>query len=176
MLTSGAPFWATPASNWDEMIGVGARSAYVASRLAAQLMVPAKRGLIANISSSGAKQYAWHVAYGVGKAALDRLTADAGHELREHGVAVVSLWPGLVKTERVLLAAKLFPNFDVSAGETPRFVGRAVVALATDPEVLRHSGQALRVRELAETYGFTDLDGSLPGAWTRPDPGAVRGD
>ena len=93
-LTSGKPFWELPISNWDDMIDVGTRSAYVASALAAPPMIAAGHGLIANISSSGAREYAWHVAYGVGKAALDRLTADSAHELRAHGVAVVSLWPG----------------------------------------------------------------------------------
>ena len=99
-LTSGRPFWELPMSNWDDMIDVGTRSAYAASRLAAPMMIEAGSGLIANISSSGATRYAWHVAYGVGKAALDRFTADAAHELEPHGVTVVSLWPGLVLTER----------------------------------------------------------------------------
>ena len=99
-LTSGKKFWEVPLSNWDDMVDVGTRSAYAASRLAAPMMIEQGSGLIANISSSGAAEYAWHVAYGVGKAALDRITSDTGHELRRHSVTVVSLWPGLVLTER----------------------------------------------------------------------------
>ncbi len=161
-LTSGKPFWELPLSNWDDMIDVGTRSAYVASSFAAKLMVGAQRGLIANISSSGAAEYAWHVAYGVGKAALDRLTADSAHELRAHGVAVVSLWPGLVLTERTRGAAKALPTLDFSGAESQRFTGRAVAALAADPQVMRFTGRALSSRELADVYGFTDEDGRLP--------------
>ena len=161
-LTSGKPFWDVPLSNWDDMIDVGTRSAYVASHFAAKLMVPARRGLIANISSSGAREYAWHVAYGVGKCALDRLTADCAHELRPHGVAAVSLWPGLVLTERLQGAQAAMPKLDFSGAESQRFTGRAVAALASDADVMRWSGRALASRELADVYGFTDVDGRLP--------------
>ena len=161
-LTSGKKFYEVPISNWDDMIDVGTRSAYVASVFAARRMVKRGSGLIANISSSGAKQYAWHVAYGVGKAALDRLTADAAHELRELGVAVVSLWPGLVRTERVEKYASQLPAFQKVKSESQRFTGRAIAALAADPDVLRHTGRALASRDLADRYGFTDVDGSLP--------------
>jgi NAD(P)-dependent dehydrogenase (short-subunit alcohol dehydrogenase family) len=162
-LTSGKPFWECPLSNWDDMVGVGTRSAYVASWHAAKRMVPARRGLIANVSSSGAREYAWHVAYGVGKCALDRFTADAARELAPHGVAVVSLWPGLVLTERLEGAAKAgIPGLDFSRAESPRFTGRAVAALAGDANAARWSGRALAVRELADAYGFTDVDGRIP--------------
>ncbi len=161
-LTSGLPFWEVPISNWDDMIDVGTRSAFVASRFAARIMVPARRGLIANVSSSGAREYAWHVAYGVGKAALDKLTADTAHELAPHGVSVVSLWPGLVKTERIAMVGERMPGLDTSHAESQRFTGRAVVALASDPEVARRTGRAMPSRDLADAYGFTDIDGSLP--------------
>jgi dehydrogenase/reductase SDR family member 1 len=164
-LTSGRPFWEVPISNWDDMIDIGTRSAYVASVFAARAMVAAGSGLIANISSSGAEEYAWQVAYGVGKCALDRITADTAHELATHGVSVVSLWPGFVRTERIDMgaAAGLLPDtLDLSTSESPRFTGRAVVALATDPAVARWSGQAVSSRELADEYGFTDVDGRLP--------------
>ena len=160
-LTSGKPFWETPTSNWDDMIGVGTRSAYVASQHAARVMVRQSAGLIANISSSGAAEYAWHVAYGVGKAALDRITADTAHELREHRVAVVSLWPGIVKTERIAKAGEKL-GLAMEGAESQRFTGRAVVALASDPNAIRHSGRAIASRDLADEYGFTDVDGSLP--------------
>ena len=103
-LTSGLPFWEVPISNWDDMIDVGTRSAYVASVMAAPVMIGQGDGLIANISSSGAAEYAWHVAYGVGKCALDRMTADCARELRDTGVSMVSVWPGFVRTERIDVA------------------------------------------------------------------------
>ncbi len=164
-LTSGLPFWEVPISNWDDMIDIGTRSAYVASVFAARVMTEAGAGLIANISSSGAEEYAWQVAYGVGKCALDRITADTAHELERFGVSVVSLWPGFVRTERIDVgaAAGLLPDsLDLSTSESPRFTGRAVVALATDPAVGRWSGRAVAARDLADEYGFTDVDGRLP--------------
>jgi len=161
-LTAGLPFWRCPISNWDDMIDVGTRSAYVASVLAARMMTAQGSGLIVNISSSGAAEYAWHVAYGVGKAALDRLTADSARELREHGVAVISLWPGLVLTERVNSTRESLPTLDFASAESQRFSGRAVVALASDPECLRRSGSACTSHDLALEYGFRDVDGRLP--------------
>ena len=164
-LTSGQPFWEVPISNWDDMIDIGTRSAYVASVFAARPMVDAGAGLIVNVSSSGAEEYAWQVAYGVGKCALDRITVDTAHELAPYGVSVVSVWPGFVRTERIDLgvAAGLLPeSLDLSTSESPRFVGRAVVALAADPDVARWTGRAVPARDLADEYGFTDVDGRLP--------------
>ena len=167
-LTAGLPFWRCPISNWDDMVDVGTRSAYVASAFAARLMTARRSGLIVNISSSGAAEYAWHVAYGVGKAALDRLTADTAHELREHGVAVVSLWPGLTRTERVESMRETLPALNFETAESPRFSGRAVVALAADPGVLSRSGSAFAAHDLAQEYAFRDVDGRLP-------PGPLHG-
>lgn len=177
------PFWTLPIGSWDEVIDIGLRSHYVASALVAPTMVAARAGLIVNISSSGAVSYAHNVAYGVGKAGLDKLTADMAHELAPHDVAVVSLWPGLVKTELVMFGAQtaddgkqyldLGPEgrFDLAHAESPRFVGRAVAALASDPDVLKRSGTSVAVAELADTYGFTDLDGSVPRLELRPQAG-----
>jgi dehydrogenase/reductase SDR family protein 1 len=161
-LTKGAPFWENPISNWDDMVGVGTRSAYVASVYAAPLLIARGGGLIANISSSGAVEYAWHVVYGVGKAALDRITADTARELKEHGVAVVSLWPGLVKTERILKGAGSIPGLNLDTAESARFTGRAIAALAADPARIGRTGRAMASRDLADVYGFTDVDGTLP--------------
>lgn len=152
------PFWETPVSDWDAMIDVGTRSSYVGTHFAARMMVPRGRGLIVNISSAGAIRFFHHLVYGVGKAALDRITREAARPLAEHGVAIVSVWPNLVKTERVLQLG----GFDLSRAESLRFTGRAVAALASDPEVMRYSGRAVTSRGLADAYGLTDVDGSLP--------------
>jgi len=161
-LTSQRPFFERPISDWDTMIDVGTRSAYVATVFAARAMVPRARGLVVNVSSSGAVEVRWHVVYGVGKAALDRITADTALELRPHGIAVVSVWPGLVLTERTERARKALPQLDFAHAESQRFTGRAVVALAGDPDVLRFSGQAVSSHELAQAYRFRDVDGRLP--------------
>ena len=161
------PFWETPIADWDTMIDVGTRSAYVCTHHAASAMVAAGRGLIVNVSSAGAVRFFHHVVYGIGKAALDRFTRDAARPLAGHGVAIVSLWPFLVRTETVVQLAWV----DLAQTESPRFSGRAVVALASDPEVLRWTGRALTTRGVADEYGFTDVDGGLPPEqpWRPPD-------
>ncbi len=170
----GTPFWELPVKAWDEVIGIGCRSHYVASTFAAPSMVAAGSGLIVNVTSDGAVQYAHNVPYGVGKAAVDKMTADMAHELKDHGVAAISVWPGLVKTELVMFGAKTDDDgseyldlggegkFDLGQAETPRFVGRGVAALAGDPNVISKTGKAVRIADLADEYGFTDLDGSVP--------------
>ena len=159
------PFWEQPRWRWDAMLGAGVRAAFVASQEAARVMVPAGRGLIVNVSSWAAQKYAGNVLYGVAKAATDKLTAEMAHELRPHGVAAVTLYPGLVRTEAVLAAGV----FDLSNSESPEFTGRAVARLATDPRVLEKSGRVLVVAALALEYGFTDVDGKQPRPLTIAD-------
>jgi NAD(P)-dependent dehydrogenase (short-subunit alcohol dehydrogenase family) len=105
------------------------------------------------------------VVYGVGKAATDKLTSDSAEELRRHEIAAVSLWPGMVMTESFDLLTSTM-DIDLSGArqnmETPRFTGRAVVALATAPDLMARTGRAWIVAELAHAYGFTDVDGSMP--------------
>jgi NAD(P)-dependent dehydrogenase (short-subunit alcohol dehydrogenase family) len=159
-----SPFWEQPAWRWDAMITAGVRAAYVASQHAARVMVPAHRGLIVHVSSWAARKYGGNTVYGVAKAATDKMAADMAHELKPHGVAVVSLYPGLVRTESVLAAGV----FDLSNSESPEFIGRAVGALAgDDDDVMRRSGSVLVAAALAAEYGFTDVDGKTPSplAW-----------
>ena len=156
---SFGPFWEQPRALWDSMHVRGVRSAYVASCLAARAMTERGSGLIACISSFAAQTFVPPVAYGVAHAAIDRMVADMARELEGTGVTAVSLYPGLVRTENVLANAE---HFDLSNSESPEFIGRAVAALAADPDVGRHSGRALVVAELAAEYGFTDVDGARP--------------
>ncbi len=152
-------FWTVPLSRWDAMFHAGVRAHYVASILAAPLMIARRAGLIVNISFFAAQRDDKGVAYGVAKAASDRMAACMAHELREHNVAAVSLYPGLVRTESVLKSAEYF---DLSNSESPQFIGRAVAALATDPQVMNKSGRTLVAAALALEYGFTDIDGKQP--------------
>lgn len=153
-----APFWLQPLWRWEAMIAVGVRGAFVASQHAARLMVPARQGLIVHLSSWAAQKHIGNVPYGVAKAATDKLAADMAHELEPHGVAVVSMYPGLVRTEAVLAAGV----FDLSNSESPEFIGRAVAALFQDPAALRRTGQVVVAAQLAIEYGFTDVDGKQP--------------
>ena len=161
-----APFWELPIDQWDVMHRVGLRSHYVAAWHAAPLMIAKRLGLIVNVSSFGAKIQAVNVAYGVGKAGVDRMTRDMGRELSSHGVTVISLWPGVVKTER-LLAEPDRLGFDTTHGESPMLSGRAVAAVAADPARLAKTGKPLVVAELAAEYGFTEVDGTLPASLRR---------
>jgi NAD(P)-dependent dehydrogenase (short-subunit alcohol dehydrogenase family) len=152
-------FWTVPIERWDKSFASGVRAHYVASALAAPLMIAQGTGLIVNISFFAAQRDDRGVVYGVAKAADDRMAACMAHELRSHNVAAISLYPGLVRTESVLAAAE---HFDMSNSESPQFIGRAVAALAADPNVLAKSGQVLVAAQVALDYGFTDIDGKQP--------------
>jgi dehydrogenase/reductase SDR family protein 1 len=160
------PFWEQPLWRWDAMFDAGVRAHYHASQLAARSMVARRHGLIVNISFWAAQKYIANVAYGVSKAATDKLTADMAIELKPHGVTVVSLYPGLVRTEKVMEAAAWL---DLTNSESPEFIGRAVAALAGDPEVMRHTGTVLVAARLAMEYRFTDIDGKVPRPLTLAD-------
>jgi NAD(P)-dependent dehydrogenase (short-subunit alcohol dehydrogenase family) len=153
------PFWEQPLWRWDAMIDAGVRAAFACSRLAAKRMVEQGGGLIVNISFWSAQKYIGNTLYGVAKCATDRLTADMGRDLQGTGVTVVSLYPGMVRTEKVLEAAAFL---DLSNSESPQFIGRVVAHLAGDPAVARHNGSALVAAVLAREYGFTDIDGRSP--------------
>jgi dehydrogenase/reductase SDR family member 1 len=160
------PFWEQPLWRWDAMFSAGVRAHYHASQLAARTMVTSRRGLIVNISFWAAQKYIANVAYGVSKAATDKMTADMAIELRPYGVTAVSLYPGLVRTEKVMEAAAWL---DLTNSESPEFIGRAVAALAGDPHVMRYTGTVLVAASLAGVYGFTDIDGKAPRPLTLAD-------
>jgi dehydrogenase/reductase SDR family member 1 len=169
----GKKYWELPLEAWDRIIDVGTRSHYVAAVLATPLLFAAGGGLIVNVSSSGAVTYAHNVVYGVGKAAVDKMTADMAVELKGTGVSIVSVWPGLVRNEMLDAAAVCdgdqiyieLPGegrFDLGAAESPRFVGRAVVALAGAGDLASRTGKAFETAVLANDFRFTDTDGRVP--------------
>jgi dehydrogenase/reductase SDR family protein 1 len=171
-------FWEQEMGMWDAVNGVGLRQVYAACRSAAPRMIEtAKKNksngpppLICLVSSFGGKSYTFNVAYGVGKAAIDRLAVDMSYQLKEFGVATTSLYPGLVRTEANLQMEidgtwdEASGGLDLSSGETPAFSGRAVVKLTElDKEaMMSRSGNVEVVAELARELDFTDVDGSVP--------------
>lgn len=177
-------FWEQGAEIWDACHTVGLRSHYLCSCHAVPVMlqnpplVQGARGdfgggrktnpLIVGISSFGGLSYTFNVAYGVGKAGVDRLIKDMDVELKQHGISTVSLWPGVVLTEQTLKMMetgewdKLKLAVPKEICETPEFTGRAVAALALDPRIKAKSGKVQVVAELASEYGFTDKNGSQP--------------
>lgn len=162
----GVPFWELPLSLWDLLHNVGLRSHFVAAKFAAPLLLASRNGLIVNTSSGGAVRDNFNVPFGVQKAGVDRMTKGMAHDLRPHGVAVVSIWPGFIKSEKFLAQPDRYPPELAKRirenGETAIFAGRGVAALASDPRVMLKSGQVLLVGELARDYHFTDIDGTVP--------------
>jgi NAD(P)-dependent dehydrogenase (short-subunit alcohol dehydrogenase family) len=157
------PFWTQPVTRWDAMFDAGVRAAFVASQHAVGPMLDRGSGLLVNVSSGDEGKFRGSVPYDVAKTAVDRMTAGMAHELREHGVAAVGLYPGFTRTERVRAAFDR-PEDVPDRTESPRYSGRAVVALAADPDATTRSGGVFTTGELAREYGFTDVDG------TRPEP------
>lgn len=165
------PFWEQGVEMWDAVNNVGLRNNYICAVYASQIMVPRGSGLIVNVSSAGGLRYIFNVAYGVGKEAMDRMAADMAIELKTHGVACISLWPGAVRTEEIEGAMNkgqldgTFQDSNVSAkdvfkeGESTEYAGKAIVALAKDPQLMQMTGRILMTAELGAHYGFKDVDG-----------------
>lgn len=163
--TWGLPFWQQPPHRWTSMMDAGVRAAFFASAHAAKQMAARRRGLIVNISFWAAQKYVGNSIYGIAKAATDKMSSDMAHELRQSGVAVMSLYPGLVRTEAVMEAAK-GGWLDVSNSESPEFIGKVIAALVQDPKLMERSGQVLVAAEVAREFGILDIDGRQPAPLT----------
>ena len=160
-----APFWEHPLANWDSMFDRGVRNHLVASRCAAPGMVARKQGLIVTTTFWDRGHYLrGNLFYDLAKASMTRLAFGIAQELQPHGVASVAVSPGWMRTEFVLAGHKTDEAHwqerpALARTESPRYLGRAVAALAGDARVLEKSGEVLRVADLAREYGFTDIDG-----------------
>ncbi len=163
-ITDTGPFWTKPLDQAC-LFDVGLRSHYVASWYAAPLLLAAGAGLVVNTSSFGGRIYMHGPAYGAGKAAIDKMAHDMAHDFRPYDVAVVSLWMGLLLTERTRAVfdaqPELYRDLEATA-ETPEFSGRIIDALARDPALMEKSGQVLIGAELAAHYGVQEADGRQP--------------
>jgi len=168
------PFWEQPLQQWGAMFTAGVRAHVTASRLAVPLMLPQGRGLIVSTTANlDALPYLRNLYYDVSKNAVARLVWAMAQELRDHGIAAVAVAPGFMRTERIVEAfrrAGAAAALDGPGGpkETTAYLGRAVVALASDDRVIERSGQLLDVGTLAREYGFTDVDGTQPPPFRMP--------
>ncbi|AQA01175.1 short-chain dehydrogenase [Mycobacterium sp. MS1601] len=182
-LTDPAPFWEKPLEMAD-VLDVGLRSGYVASWHAARLMSAQGSGLIVFTSSPGSVCYMHGPAYGAQKAGVDKLVADMAVDLRGTGVSTVSIWMGILLTEKMHRAFDGNPDgladFAQHA-ETPEFTGHLINAMYQDPELAGLSGQTVIGAELAQRYGITDEGGRRPashrellGSPRVPHPAIVR--
>lgn len=162
--TFDAPFWEQPLGHWHGMFTAGVRAQLVATRFAAPLMLPHRQGLIVNTTFSDRGKYIGNLFYDLAKNAIVRMAKGMAIELRAYNIAAVSLSPGFMRTEGVLAHCQTDEQHwqtvpDLKKTESPQYIGRAVAALAADPNVMQKSGSVLTVGELALEYNFTDIDG-----------------
>lgn len=159
-----APFWEQPTWRYDLMES-SLRAQYDVTRRLVPLMLAQDKGMIVGVSFSDGDIYLGQVAYDVFKSGSDRMAKGFAYDLRKRNVAAVSLHPGFVRTERVEAAWEALGDGPASVVHSPEYVGRAVCALLTDPAVKERSGTVLSTGDLAEEYGFSDVDGRRPPAF-----------
>lgn len=150
----------------------------ITSHFAIPLLIKTPGGLVVEVTDGtdeyNSKNYRVSFFYDLAKSAVNRMAFALAHELKPHNATAVSLTPGWLRSEAMLEAygvtesnwldaTKRQPHFAIS--ESPAFVGRAVAALANDPEVSRWNGMSVSSGQLSKIYGFTDVDGSQPDAW-----------
>lgn len=168
----GQPFWEQPPDAWAHMMGAGPHAYFLTSLYAARLMARQRRGLILGVTDGyfgepsavpamAGGQLLWQLSH----ECINLLLRGVAAEGKKHGIAVVTLMPGFMRTERVvrlLSTDKLQRQFGFERSETTEYLGRAVAALAADRHVMRKSGTIQFVADLAAAYGFTDVDGQRP--------------
>jgi NAD(P)-dependent dehydrogenase (short-subunit alcohol dehydrogenase family) len=163
-LTDKGPFWDKPLELTD-IWNVGMRSHYTATYFAAPLLLKSSRALVVSTSSFGGRIYMHGPAYGAGKAAVDKMAHDMAVDFRPHSVAVVSIWMGLLLTERTRMVFEAEPDQYsdlVETAETPQYTGRVIDALYRDPLLMDRSGKVWIGAELGAEYGVTDVNGRQP--------------
>jgi NAD(P)-dependent dehydrogenase (short-subunit alcohol dehydrogenase family) len=172
------PVWQHDLQNGLRMLSLGVHTHLITAHHALPLLIERTGGLLVEVTDGTAEYNAAHYRinpfYDLAKVAVTRMAWAHARDLAPHGATAVSITPGWLRSEMMLEAFGVaeenwrdattnVPHFVIS--ETPRFVGRAVAALAADPDRARWSGQSLSSGQLAQVYGFTDLDGSRPDAW-----------
>lgn len=157
--TWAKPFWEQPMWRWDAMMSVGVKSAYVASSLVAPVMIREGTGLIVNLSYWAAQKHIGNVIYGMAKAATDKMSSDMSVELAGTGVTALSLYPGLVRTEKVMENADFF---DLSNSESPRYIGRVIAAMQGSEQQGEWNGKVCIAAETGGRLGVVDVDGRVP--------------
>jgi NAD(P)-dependent dehydrogenase (short-subunit alcohol dehydrogenase family) len=165
----GQPFWKESLDLWPHAMNSGVLAYLAASKYAALMMAEQKRGLIIhvtdNVDDKGEK-YLGEMYWDLGHACINRMVLGMSGDGLKHGFAVVGLNPGFMRTERVMMHLKTEADkkaHGLDRSESVEYIGRAVVALAGDDKILGKSGRLLWVADLAEEYGFTDVDGKRVG-------------
>jgi len=185
LLKGGPAQWNTPI--WDLNLADGLRilrlaveTHLITSHHLLPLLIERRGGLLVEVTDGtadyNASRYRISVFYDLAKVAVNRLAFSQGHELAPHGATAVAITPGWLRSEMMLdnfatteeewrdAPGRTAPP-DFALSESPRYVGRAVAALAADPERARWNQRSVTSAELAREYGFTDVDGSRPDIW-----------
>ena len=172
------PVWEHDLDNGLRLLRLGIDTHLITAHHALPLLIEHPGGLLVEVTDGTAEYNADHYRlspfYDLAKVAVNRMAWAHAKDLEKHGATAISITPGWLRSEMMLEhfgvkeenwqdATKNVPHFVIS--ETPRFVGRAVAALAADSDRARFNGQSLSSGGLAKVYGFTDLDGSQPDAW-----------
>lgn len=164
----GAPFWEQAPAEWRTMMTAGPYAYLLASCQAVRLMKDTgSKGLITGVTDfhvegAAADSYGGQLMWDLSHRCINRMMLGMAHECRRLKIAVVTLMPGFMRTERVeryLSTEKLRKQFGYDRSESVLYLGRAVAALAGDAKVMAKSGQVHFVADLAREYGFTDEDG-----------------
>ncbi len=163
-ITDSGPFWEKPISLCN-LLGVGLRSHYVVAWYAAPLLIANEGSLIVNTSSFGGRIYMHGPAYGAGKAGVDKMAHDMAVDFKPFGVTVISLWMGLLLTERTKRVIE--SDHDryghlLDTAETPELSGKIINALADDKKLHDFSGKVLIGAEVADQYSIVDINGKNP--------------
>lgn len=167
----GQTFWQHSLANGLRIQTQAVHSHMITSYYAAPLMAARKQGLIIEITDGDSYKYRGNVYYSLAKISAIHLAAGMAEDLKPHGITALALTPGFLRSEAMLEhfgvteanwqeAARQEPHF--IASETPYYIGKAVVALAADPQVHGKTGRALSTWELSDEYGFTDVNGTQP--------------
>jgi len=164
-LIQPGPFW-EKSLDLVKILDVGLRSQYIASYYAAPMMARVKKGLIVFTSSFGSVCYMHGPAYGAQKAGVDKFAADMAVDLKDYDVAAVSIWMGMLLTERSKKAIKEHPETYgqlAEMAETPDYTGHIIAAMADDADIMSLTGQTVIGAEIApDRYGLTDAGGKKP--------------
>jgi NAD(P)-dependent dehydrogenase (short-subunit alcohol dehydrogenase family) len=165
--TLNAPFWEQPLDHWQSMFDHGVKNHVIACREAAPVFVKQKRGLIVTTTYWDRDHYIkGNLFYDLAKATMNRLAFAVSEELKPHDVTSLAVAPGWMRTEIILAAFDTDENNwqrvpPLARTESPRYIGRAIAALAADANVRRKTGTVQYVGNLATEYGFTDVDGRV---------------
>jgi NAD(P)-dependent dehydrogenase (short-subunit alcohol dehydrogenase family) len=171
--------WETDLDTGLRLLRLGVETHAITSHFALPLLIKSPGGLVVEMTDGtneyNADHYRVSFFYDVAKGAVSRMAFALAHELEQYEATAVLLTPGWLRSEAMLDgfgvteenwrdATERIPHFAIS--ESPAYVGRAVAALAADRDVARWNGKSVSSGELAKLYGFTDLDGSRPDAWS----------